>query len=237
MSSETREAGTSWSRPVDASAAPDRPDSYRPLPYDAFKRAIDMTLALAVLIVGSPLWALTALLVKMSSPGPVLYAGSVMGKNGISFTYYKFRSMRVGSDSFDHERFIEGYVVDNQPYAVVHGKPVYRMIDDRRVTLLGRMLRKLSIDEVPQFYNVLRGDMSIVGPRPPLPYEYELYDNWSRQRLAVRPGITGLAQVCSRGGLPFREMVRLDLEYVSRRSFWLDLKIMLLTLPAMLRGA
>jgi len=170
-------------------------------------------------------------------------AGSqVAGRGGQPFTYYKFRSMYAGADDSVQRRFRRNLIRDNRPYRVQltskgDERPVYKVVDDPRVTTVGRIIRKLSIDEVPQLLNVLRGQMSVVGPRPPLLWEVQYYEPWHWERLAVKPGITGAAQVRSRQGLAFGDMARLDIDYVRRRSLWLDLSIILATPLAMLRDA
>jgi lipopolysaccharide/colanic/teichoic acid biosynthesis glycosyltransferase len=192
---------------------------------------LDLVLASAVLVVLSPLWLIIAAAIRLSSPGPALFAGTVLGRDGRPFTYYKFRTMRAGDDSH-HRGWLREFVMHDVPY---NGAD-FKVRDDPRVTPLGHLLRKLSIDEVPQLLNVLQGEMSVVGPRPPIPAEFELYDDNTMRRLAVKPGITGLYQVTARSRVPFSKMVEIDLDYIARRSTWLDLGIMLRTLPAMLSG-
>ncbi|MER3405652.1 MAG: hypothetical protein C4289_11260 [Chloroflexota bacterium] len=138
-------------------------------------------------------------------------------------------------DDSGHRKFLEAFVQGGGAVEA-NGRPVYKYANDPRVTPLGRLLRRTSLDEIPQFINVLRGEMSVVGPRPPVPYEYALYEPRHRLRLLVKPGITGLYQVSARSQVPFEEMVRIDLEYIARRSIWLDLQIMLRTIPVMLTG-
>lgn len=195
------------------------------------KRVLDIVFALLLLIVGLPLWLLVAGLIKLDSPGPVLYSAMVHGQACRPFRYYKFRTMQAGAPTAAHEAFAAGYIRGTQ----LHGK----LSDDSRVTRVGRLLRTWSLDEIPQLANVLRGDMSLVGPRPPLSYEFSHYDGRARRRLAVRPGITGLQQVTSRGRGSFRRLVATDLLYIRRRSLALDLAILLRTIPAVLsrRGA
>jgi lipopolysaccharide/colanic/teichoic acid biosynthesis glycosyltransferase len=204
----------------------------------AWKRGLDIIVSAVLLVVSLPLWALVAALIKLDSPGPVLYVQMAMGRGGREFRFYKFRTMRSSSDDGPHRRYLRAFVrgVGPADRAPETGGAVYKMTDDARVTRVGRFLRKTSLDELPQLINVLKGDMSIVGPRPPLPYEYELYDDWARQRLAVRPGITGLYQVTLRSRSSFQEMVAIDLDYIRRRSPRLDLMIMAKTLPVMLLG-
>jgi lipopolysaccharide/colanic/teichoic acid biosynthesis glycosyltransferase len=180
----------------------------------AAKRIVDVVVALAVLVGFSPLWLLITVLIKLTSPGPALYSGQVVGRGGMPFTYYKFRTMRAGLGEANHRRFIEQYVRGEARHlnGSEQGRGHFKAPGEDRITPVGRILRRVSLDEIPQFINVLRGEMSVVGPRPPVLYEYELYDDWARQRLAVRPGVTGLAQVRRRSAATFQEMVRLDLE-------------------------
>jgi lipopolysaccharide/colanic/teichoic acid biosynthesis glycosyltransferase len=208
--------------------------------YELAKRVLDVTIALLVLALGAPLWALITLLVRLTSPGPALYCQRrVVGKGGREFTVYKFRTMYHNNDDALHKHAIARFL-DGQPLDVVERNgvrvPVYKLTHDPRVTRLGRILRKTGLDEVPQFLNVVRGDMSVVGPRQPIYYEYERYDERQRHRLDVLPGITGLYQVTARSQVTFAEMIEIDLEYVHRRSFWLDLKIIALTPWVMLTG-
>jgi lipopolysaccharide/colanic/teichoic acid biosynthesis glycosyltransferase len=149
------------------------------------------------------------------------------------FTYYKFRSMTAGDDSH-HREWLREFVRKDTAYLEREGRPIYKAIGDSRVTTVGRLLRRLSLDEIPQLINVLRGEMSIVGPRPPIVAEYELYDSHMCKRLAVRPGITGYYQVKARSRVPFSEMLALDCEYIERRSFGLDFQIIAVTPFAMI---
>jgi lipopolysaccharide/colanic/teichoic acid biosynthesis glycosyltransferase len=199
--------------------------------FNAAKRIVDVLVALGVLVLGSPLWLLIAVAIKLTSTGPVLHSGTVVGKDGHRFTYFKFRSMIAGDDA-QHRQWINRFVSHDAPYA----NRQYKVVDDPRVTAVGKLLRRLSLDEVPQFVNVLRGEMSVVGPRPPLVFEYELYDQVAKQRLAVKPGITGLYQVTARSAVPFSRMVELDCTYIRKRSLWLDAKIAALTIGVMFTG-
>lgn len=202
--------------------------------FDAVKRAMDVGASLALLVLGIPLWLAVAIAIKLDSPGPVLFRGIVYGKGCRRFTYYKFRSMRTDMSDEEHRRFIERYVREDSNAG--GGETVCKLTGDPRVTRVGRLIRRLSVDEVPQLINVLRGDMSLVGPRPPLAYEYDLYDDWAKQRLAVRPGVTGLQQVRARHTASFKEKVEMDLSYIRGRSLALDLKILVKTIPAALAG-
>jgi exopolysaccharide biosynthesis polyprenyl glycosylphosphotransferase len=196
---------------------------------DRIKWLLDVLVAGAALVVLAPLCLLIALLIRLDSPGPAVFRQTRVGRHGRLFTFYKFRSMHVGA-----EKLLE----DLRQHNEVDG-PIFKMRNDPRVTRVGRWLRRTSLDELPQLINVLKGDMSLVGPRPAVPDEVAKYAEWQRARLAVIPGITGLWQVSGRSQLTFDEMVRLDLEYMERRSLVLDLMILLRTVPAVLskRGA
>ena len=205
--------------------------------YESITAAYNRAVALALIVALVPLWIAIAVLIKLTSPGPVLFRMPIVGRGGKVFTYYKFRTMKPDQDDGGHRDWIRAFVRSDQPYAQdTDGAPIFKLVDDPRVTRVGRWLRKTSMDELPQLLNVLRGEMNIVGPRPPVSYEYQLYRPHERQRLAVKPGITGLYQVRKRGRASFSEMLALDLEYARRRSLWLDLWIMLRTPRAMLHG-
>jgi exopolysaccharide biosynthesis polyprenyl glycosylphosphotransferase len=201
------------------------------------KRGSDLIVALLALAVLSPLWLLIALLIRLDSRGPVFYKQERVGMDGRVFLFYKFRTMQAGTDDAKHREFQKRYI-SGQPDSNQGDdeRPAYKLRADDRVTRLGRLLRRTSIDELPQLFNVLRGDMSVVGPRPPIPYEVESYELWHRKRLDMKPGITGLWQVSGRNRLPFDEMVRMDLYYIENWSLLLDIKIILQTLPVMWRG-
>jgi exopolysaccharide biosynthesis polyprenyl glycosylphosphotransferase len=201
------------------------------------KRGSDLIIATLALTVLSPLWLLIALLIKVDSRGPVFYKQERVGMDGRIFLFYKFRTMNAGADDARHREFQQRYI-KGLPDSNLgdEGRPAYKLRADERVTRLGRILRKTSLDELPQLFNVLRGDMSVVGPRPPIPYEVESYELWHRKRLDMKPGITGLWQVSGRNRLPFDEMVRMDLYYIENWSLLLDVKIILQTLPVMWRG-
>lgn len=193
------------------------------------KRLLDLAVSLLVLVVTSPLIAVIALAIKLDSPGPVLYTQTRVGRAGRHFQFYKFRSMKVGA-----EEELASLADLNEASG-----PIFKIRNDPRLTRVGRFLRRLSLDELPQFYNILIGDMSLVGPRPPLPREVEQYEDWHFKRLDVSPGLTGLWQVSGRSELTFDEMVLLDIWYIENWSLGLDLKILLRTIPAVLlaRGA
>ncbi|MFN2640407.1 MAG: sugar transferase, partial [Actinomycetota bacterium] len=203
--------------------------------YDILKRLLDVVVASIVLVLGAPIWLTVALAIKLDSPGPALFRNTVIGKDGVAFTYFKFRSMRIDSGDDEHRAFIEKYVRENGG-TQSDGQMIFKFVGDRRVTRIGKFIRKLSFDEIPQLLNVLRGEMSIVGPRPPLRYEYELYDGYAMQRLAVMPGLTGLQQVEARHTASFSDKIEMDLDYIRRRSLFLDIMIMLKSIPAALKG-
>jgi len=197
----------------------------------AMKRALDIIGSSALLILLSPLLALIALMVKLGSPGPVLFRQTRAGWRGRHFTFLKFRSMTAGNDPSVHEKYAKEFVRGTaQKQADENGVGVFKLTRDKRVTPLGEFLRKTSLDELPQLWNVLVGDMALVGPRPPIPYEVECYSLWHQRRiLESKPGITGLWQVCGRSRTGFDDMVRLDLLYARTWTPWLDVKILLLT--------
>jgi lipopolysaccharide/colanic/teichoic acid biosynthesis glycosyltransferase len=205
----------------------------------ALKRMMDIAASLTGLILLSPLFAVIAALVKLTSEGPVFFRQTRVGQFGEKFTFYKFRSMYVSNDSTIHKEYVKGFISGKARAKSHVGRPspVYKIADDPRVTRIGKYLRRTSLDEFPQLFNVLKGDMSLVGPRPPLPYECALYDLWHRRRvLEAKPGITGLWQVMGRSRTHFDDMVRLDLRYARSWSLWLDVKILLKTPRAVLSG-
>ncbi|HWQ16153.1 MAG TPA: sugar transferase [Roseiflexaceae bacterium] len=203
--------------------------------YVRMKRVVDIVIVLLLLPVLVPLLLLIVVAIKIYSPGPIFYRQQRIGKDGRPFTMLKFRSMHVGNSSTSHREFMQRMIRENlRPQDV--GLKVMKLQGDPRITKPGKLLRMLSLDELPQFINVLRGEMSIVGPRPPLPYEYELYNDWHKKRLAVLPGITGLWQITAHNQVSFDEMVQIDLEYIETMSLWLDLKIIVLTPLEMLSG-
>ena len=204
------------------------------------KRAMDIVGSLFALILLLPLLVAIAIAVKLTSSGPVLFRQDRVGQYGRKFKFLKFRSMCAENDSAVHQEFVKRLIAaGTQPEQTNGQEPkVYKLTHDPRVTRLGRMLRRTSLDEFPQFVNVLKGEMSLVGPRPPIPYEVDCYDIWHNQRLlAVKPGITGLWQVRGRSRTSFDEMVRLDLKYARSWSLWLDIKILLETPRAMFTGS
>jgi exopolysaccharide biosynthesis polyprenyl glycosylphosphotransferase len=191
------------------------------------KRTLDVVVAGIGLILFSPLMLLMAAMIKMESPGPVLFKQERVGKEGQLFTIYKFRSMVVGAEE-QKESLQDLNEADG---------PLFKIRDDPRMTRIGKFMRRLSVDELPQLHNVLVGDMSLIGPRPPLPSEVENYQEWHKRRLEVAPGLTGLSQVSGRSGLTFDEMALLDIYYIENWSPALDTKILLQTIPRVIFGA
>jgi lipopolysaccharide/colanic/teichoic acid biosynthesis glycosyltransferase len=222
------------------------------------KRFLDYALATLFLMLCLPLFAAIAAAIKLTSPGPVLFVQQRVGKNGRVFPFFKFRTMKHNADDSVHREFSRDFIthgrngngngqhgngngnghagVERRAGTTANGK-VYKLTRDPRVTAIGQLLRRTSLDELPQLFNVLRGEMSLVGPRPPVIYELEHYQDWHKQRLVARPGITGLWQVSGRSSVPFDEMVLLDLYYIEHRSTFMDLQIMAKTLPVMLLGS
>lgn len=190
----------------------------------SFKRALDMSVASSAIIAASPLMAATVVAIKLDSPGPVLFKQERVGKDGEHFACYKFRSMYIDAE----QRKLE-LMKQNEADG-----PVFKMKNDPRITRVGRVIRKLSIDELPQLFNVLKGEMSLVGPRPALPSEVATYTYEQIGRLHAIPGITGLQQVSGRSNLDFKRWVELDLKYIAEQSVWKDLEILAKTIPAVL---
>lgn len=188
--------------------------------YNFTKRLFDIVASIIGLIILSPVFLIVAIAIKLDDNGPVFYNQQRIGENGKPFKMYKFRSMKVNAD-----KYLDDLIHKNE----IDGA-MFKIKNDPRITRVGRFIRKTSIDEFPQLLNVLLGQMSIVGPRPPLPREVKMYTDYDWQRLYVRPGCTGLWQVTARNSVGFHEMVNIDLEYIQQRGFWLDIKIMLKTI-------
>ncbi|MDM8566198.1 exopolysaccharide biosynthesis polyprenyl glycosylphosphotransferase [Candidatus Halobeggiatoa sp. HSG11] len=191
------------------------------------KRLFDIVVSSVLLLLFLPFFLLVALLIRLESPGPVLFSQIRVGRWGSLFTFWKFRSMYIDAEArkakLDMENEMQGGVL-------------FKMKHDPRITRIGRFIRKASIDELPQLWNVLKGDMSLVGPRPPLPTEVDQYSFADRRRLEVIPGITCIWQISGRSDIPFKQQVELDVAYIESQSFWQDLKILLKTIPAVILG-
>lgn len=216
----------------------ENPTNSKPLSY-LFKRLLDIVGSIMGILLFSPLMILTALAIKFTSPGPIIFKQIRMGQRGVPFVFYKFRSMFINIDDRIHREYVTHLIKGNLK-EINQGDqeiPLYKIKEDPRVTRVGRIIRKTSIDELPQLFNVLKGNMSLVGPRPPLPYEVEKYQSWHLRRiLEAKPGITGLWQVEGRSQTSFDDMVRLDLQYIRNWSLWLDFKLLLRTIKVVLKS-
>lgn len=196
---------------------------------------MDCLLAVPAIVVLSPVLLLIAIGIRLDSPGSPIFVQERVGKDGRRFKCYKFRCMPADNDDGEYKAYLSRYVRENAPYRVDEsGQGVYK-VDEMPVTRFGALLRKTNLDELPQLFNVLKGEMSLVGPRPDVPYAVDMYNDWHRERLRAKPGITGLWQVRGRRNLSFEDMVRLDVDYIKRQSLFLDTKIMLLTVKIILR--
>jgi len=203
--------------------------------YQIAKRVMDIALCLLTMPLTLPLLAICALAIRIDSPGPVVFVQERIGKGGRRFRMYKFRTMQHNLDDSCHrtfmKAFVNGRIADNE-----NGGAIYKPVQASQVTRVGRILRKTSLDELPQLINVLRGEMSLVGPRPNVPWEFEEYRSWHNERLEVMPGITGLAQVRGRSGITFDSIVKYDIEYIEKKSLAMDLKILWWTVVSVLFG-
>ena len=204
--------------------------------YIRAKRVLDISFSLLIFIPLGIVILIFAFLIRIDSKGPVFFRQKRIGMDGVPFDMLKLRSMYIDSDDSLHRESIKQYMNGGAINGNTHSNDVYKLVDDPRITRVGRFIRKFSIDELPQFVNVLRGEMSLVGPRPPLPYEVEEYGPRDWIRLSGRPGLTGTWQVYGRSRVPFKEMVEMDIEYLGEQSMMYDLKLILLTLPVMLQG-
>ncbi len=202
------------------------------------KRLVDVVLAAGMLLIVAPVMAVIALLIKRSGPGPVLYVQERLGRDGRPFLFYKFRSMKHDSDDAIHRQFAAMFINGDEDGCADRnsGDKVFKLKRDPRVTAIGAFLRRTSLDELPQLFNILKGEMSLVGPRPPIVYEIENYQPWHMERLKAVPGLTGLWQVSGRSSVAFEDMVRLDIRYINTWSLWQDLVILVKTVPVVLRG-
>jgi lipopolysaccharide/colanic/teichoic acid biosynthesis glycosyltransferase len=203
----------------------------------AAKRALDLTASLALLILLAPVFAVITALVKLTSPGPVFFRQERIGQGMTPFKMLKFRSMHVNASAAAHQEFVTSFIKSGTLAQEAGKKGMFKLTNDSRVTAIGGFMRKTSLDELPQLWNVVRGEMSLVGPRPPLQYEVDEYEPWHRRRLfEAKPGITGLWQVTGRSRTTFDDMVRLDLRYAKKCSVWTDIKILLATPAAVIAG-
>jgi exopolysaccharide biosynthesis polyprenyl glycosylphosphotransferase len=203
------------------------------------RRAFDVTLSLLLIVIVAPLMLVVAVLIRLENPGPALFRQQRVGRNRRLFTVYKFRSMRANANCEPHRAYVRALIHGTGLEELKQGdgdKSLFKLAVDDRVTRVGRVIRRLSIDELPQLFNVVRGEMSLVGPRPVIAYEVDQYPDWYHERFAVKPGLTGLWQVSGRSDLTWEESVRLDLRYVENWSLGLDLAILLRTWGAVFRG-
>ncbi len=216
---------------------PSRPSLETGTVYDRIKRFVDMVGSLTLLVALLPVLLLVAALVKLKSPGPVFFGQVRIGRRMKPFRMLKFRTMHVNADHALHHAFVSQFILASAGTKAPGANGLFKIVDDPRVTPIGHVLRRTSLDELPQLLNVLWGDMSLVGPRPPLPYEVEQYKPWHTRRVIdAKPGLTGLWQVGARSRTTFEDMVRLDLQYAKRCSLWTDIKILLATPRAVLSG-
>lgn len=204
--------------------------------YLKVKRILDITFTLLILLPLCIVMLIVAIMICLDSKGPIFFRQKRVGLNGVEFTMIKFRSMHVDFDDTIHREAVKRYMNGAVLNGTVDSESLYKLVDDPRVTRIGRFLRKTSCDELPQFINVLRGEMSLVGPRPPLPYEVEEYDSQDWIRLSGKPGLTATWQVYGRSRVTFKEMVEMDIEYLEQQSILQDLKLIALTLPVMIQG-
>jgi lipopolysaccharide/colanic/teichoic acid biosynthesis glycosyltransferase len=196
--------------------------------YANYKSIIDRLVALVGLLILSPIFTIIALCVMTESRGGVVFRQERIGKNGRKFTMYKFRSMHGATSDDEYRKILQELIKSDMPHMT------YKLKFQPRVTRVGALLRRSYFDELPQLFNVLKGDISLVGPRPDLPYSVEVYDDWMKERLLVKPGMTGLWQVSGGNHLSFQEMVKLDIDYIKKQSLWTDAKILFLTLRTVL---
>jgi lipopolysaccharide/colanic/teichoic acid biosynthesis glycosyltransferase len=203
--------------------------------YPIFKRVAETILSIVLLILMAPLFLLLTLAIRWDSPGPALFRQTRIGKGGKAFAFYKFRTMFHDIDRSGHQAFLKAYV-NGELASGTNGQNVYKPIQANQITRVGRILRKTSLDELPQLFNIIKGEMSFIGPRPNVPAEVEAYQEWHRKRLEVLPGITGLAQINGRSMIAFDQIVQYDIEYVENAGLLMDLKVLWCTIPAVLLG-
>jgi lipopolysaccharide/colanic/teichoic acid biosynthesis glycosyltransferase len=205
--------------------------------YVRFKSIMDRLVALLLTIILFPVLLLISIGIQVDSPGHPIFAQERVGKKGCKFIAYKFRTMYSNNDDSRYKDYIKQYILQDAPYKInKNGEKLFKLVDDPRITRIGAILRKSNLDELPQLINIVKGQMSFIGPRPDVPFSVTLYNDWHRNRLNVTPGITGLWQVSYRKGLSFNNMVQLDLDYIERLSPILDIKIILLTIRTILVG-
>jgi lipopolysaccharide/colanic/teichoic acid biosynthesis glycosyltransferase len=203
--------------------------------YQYFKGIFDSLMAAFLIVILSPLLTFIAIAIRLDSPGGALFRQERVGKDGRRFTVCKFRTMHSNNNDREYKAYIRKYVLENAPYRVDgNGENIFKVVDDPRVTRFGGWLRQTNLDELPQLMNILKGEMSFIGPRPDIPYAVAMYSEWHQERLRLKPGITGLWQVSGRKSLSFEDMVRLDITYVRKQSLRMDAKILWQTFKTIL---
>ena len=232
---ETQTDAASWSRITVETVHKAKVAGPRSSLYLTAKRWMDFICSAVLLVVLLPLMILIALAITLDSRGPAIFRQKRMGKDRRGFVMFKFRSMVAHADEGIHKQFAKQYI-NGHASGLNGGQAAYKLNGDGRITRVGKWLRRTSLDELPQLFNVLRGEMSLVGPRPAVGYEVEQYSQWHMRRLAVMPGLTGLAQISGRSGLTFEKIARLDIDYIQRRSLTLDVLILLRTIPVVLKA-
>lgn len=207
-------------------------------PTGKLKRVFDLLVSILALLVAAPVMLVLALIIKKTSSGPVFYIQERLGRDGRPFKFYKFRSMKHNSDDAIHRQFAAMFINgDDEGCSESNGGDlVFKLKADPRVTTIGAWLRKTSLDELPQLFNIVKGEMSLVGPRPPISYEIENYQAWHMERLKAVPGLTGIWQVSGRSQVSFDDMVRMDIRYINQWSPWRDISIIIRTVPVVLKG-
>ena len=197
------------------------------LTYQLWKSYSDRVIALMALVILSPVIVIIALIIRIDSPGNPIFRQERVGRDGCTFIINKFRTMHIDNDDNEYKAYLGRYILENAPYQIDENKqPIYKVINDTRVTRFGAILRKTNLDELPQFFNILKGEMSLIGPRPDIPFAVRMYREHHLKRLSVKPGITGLWQIYGRKNQSFEDMVRLDLEYIEKKSLLFDAKIL-----------
>jgi lipopolysaccharide/colanic/teichoic acid biosynthesis glycosyltransferase len=204
--------------------------------YQRAKRVLDIVFTLLILVPLCIVTAIVAVLIRLDSDGPIFFCQKRIGRGGAEFTMFKFRSMYLRTDDSIHREAVEKFMNGQKIRDSATTELLYKQVDDPRITRVGRFLRKTSLDELPQFFNVLRGEMALVGPRPPLRYEVERYSSYDLMRLSGKPGLTGIWQVYGRSKVAFQSMVEMDIAYLQKQSIIEDLKLIILTVPVMLQG-
>ena len=232
---DTTDTSQNWGDAITAIQPSEKLNTISLFTYKWWKGILDRVMAFLLVVVLSPVLVIITLAIKLDSSGNAIYRREQVGENNRNFIAYKFRTMKENNNDSEYKKYLAKYILENAPYKVdENGQAVYKVVDDPRVTRIGSLLRKTNLDELPQLINVLKGEMSFIGPRPDIPYAVAMYKDWHKKRLNAKPGITGLWQVCHRKGIPFEGMVRLDIDYIKQQSLLLDTKIALKTVVTIL---